>query len=125
LTCIFGAGTNTIYHCANHWWNCFSSRFPHWPGLTKNPVEQTSKNWIGLRENVLEPPIFIGKKPWFHVDFLLNQSNEAFVSEETIIFPFGQAAPIGGEFPSHRVALPSDRPTCSDIILVAFFWQFP
>ena len=71
------------------------------------------------------PLYLVAKKPWFHVDFLLNQSHEAFASEEKTILKFGQAAPIGEEFPSHRDALRSDRPTCSDIMLVACFWQFP
>jgi len=32
--------------------------------------------WIGLGENLQEPPIFNGKKTWFPVNFPLNQSIE-------------------------------------------------
>ena len=35
-----------------------------------------SIHWVGLRENLQDNPIYNGKKPWFPVDFPLNQSNE-------------------------------------------------
>jgi len=48
---------------------CLSDVYHHF-------LHETMIHRIGLWENLQESPIFDGKKPWFPVDFPLNQSIE-------------------------------------------------
>ena len=51
--------------------DCFIIQERGIPFLTR--IKWNNSQWIGLRENLQDTPIFNGKNLWFPVDFPLNQ----------------------------------------------------
>ena len=61
----------TTLHILGYIGDCFIIQERGIPFLTR--IKWNNSQWIGLRENLQDTPIFNGKNLWFPVDFPLNQ----------------------------------------------------